>query len=667
MRTYKDITDILLRVPENSIFLTSEDFSILSKYKDYLSGVVRDELLAELYCRCFLYGNNIESHVKELLISISSEEEFNDIRSKLLKVSKRNSNSELFYEVIEDFSCSDSLKNSIKNHIIPFFKCDGIIPVVYGETAIPLPFTLQPLPTHDRHKLIIEDSAGNPIPEWQNHLSKLEGFNITGWKIIITVRFSADMPVPTGDSLRLPVLIAIRRKEGKLNFPPLSVIFTGTFDVHGNLAEVTGIIKKASLAEKMNNALFFYPSCSEKTSMDCAVELDKYLPINSVEKKIKDGLVEKGLDRMNWREAKQKLNQLNYDVQYRVISLADYVLPLLDNLESVFRIENKDECLLTLLSLRGAVFCHIGRTEESLSLNRQCLDLAKKTNQFYEYGKILAHQIVNYTDFGMFDDAVRRAEELYAFIENSILPLTQKEDLQMRYYGSLGQVYLFRLLSEGNSEYSRESLKCFNTALIHAENNESVKEYVQDLNYIHLWYAVNAFGTPEEEAAYDNAYNAALTSGAKERNLGYLFRQKAYGAYRDLLLYGNIYEGTLSLPNYDHAEKYTYALTLKYKAALSAAAGDFPKAVDLFRNSLNCLSSKDNQLLYLINMTTAVQAWNSLKDTGFGDFAEECFRQAYEFFSYEDILKTYKFAGEWKVYLKKRGEGKENPQLKYLY
>jgi hypothetical protein len=66
-------------------------------------------------------------------------------------------------------------------------------------------------------------------------------------------------------------------------------------------------------------------------------------------------------------------------------------------------------------------------------------------------------------------------------------------------------------------------------------------------------------------------------------------------------------------------------------------------------------------------MTTAVQAWNSLKDTGFGDFAEECFRQAYEFFSYEDILKTYKFAGEWKVYLKKRGEGKENPQLKYLY
>ncbi len=655
----KELNKLINKHSSNIITVSDNDLEfLLGNYYD-LTDSVQALVLAEILTRYWLYSGNYNLNFHNI-ISQKQIKDFFEITQSYRKHSQEKlaKNIELPFSNLTNKKLISSLDK--------YLTCDGIIPVVFDGLAYAIPFKL--VKNGNLDKLIVSDIKNHKIENWSNYINELKSFGITNWKIQLFIEENDDIPFE-GHSLELPVLMAIEKKESKFEYPPLEVLATGSFAFAGKLSNVEGIEAKLELSKKINPQLFFIPEQDKKIEDTIAISTN-FSDIETIDF-IKNKLIENGLSKLTWREAKTKLAQLDNDVHFGIISLEKSAIPQIERYERIFEEENKIEQLLISKALKAAVYCHLGKTDEAFKLNNECLTLANKSGEYKIYINCATRQIVNLTDLGNFKEAFKQAE----FIEKIITENKIKDpDILMKFNGTFGQALLYNNLS---NTIPQKTLGYFQKAANLADNqagnlakNLKQSNICQDLNYIHLYHTISNFNSEQEINAYKTAKSAIfkLLPEQQKRNFGYLYRQKAFGAYRDYLNNGNIYDDDLQLPSHENAEGWTLAMTLKYTGALKVAQGKLSDAKSDFENGFIALC-KDGEfpLLTLLKMTIKVQAWSSLKDTEFAEFANKCYDEALHFFSNDEILNIYHFAKDWKEYLENKGKSMRNPQLNFQY
>lgn len=668
MEKFRTLVESINKKPLNTLLFIDHHLIFLFENFDFLTLSVQNAVLAETLFRYWLYKTRCGEALLGQLKKYVNPKDI-DVFWEETKPVRFNCQMGLSQEDKKILPFQKELREQVNKRLDSFITCDGIIPVVvdHSEAAIPIPFKLKHHNFNSTEHLLVSDIKKHKVINWTEALKDLSDFGISGWEISLNIDNHDNDLNLTGYSLELPVLMAIERKEGRASFPPLDVLLTGSFSSGGKITTVSGIKNKTKLASLLNVKVFFTPPQTEKVDFYPCYPIPANFSLPEVKEHIKEELIKQGLDNLTWREAEKRLHDLEHEVHYGTLSLTNSALPRLDKYETVFKEESKIEELLKAKALRAVIYCHTGRTKEAQVLNQECLKKAHEAGKIKEYGRFLIQQLVNFTDLGEFDKLVKMGPGILPMLQQANLSEKKKTDLFMRYYGTMGQVYAYASLINKNSEKKKTALEFFYTAVDYAEKHAEENELSHDLNYVHLWHALFDFNSNAEQKAYDKALTQAKRSPEKSRYLGYLYRQKAFGAYRDFLINRSIYVEELSLPAPHHAGGWTLAVSLKYTGTLKAAQGNINEAHADFQNACQNLDNQENVLLFLLGMTCAVQAWNSLKNTEFADFAEECYQKALAFFSDPKILETYIFARDWKEYLVKRGENVENPQLKYPY
>ena len=660
MTKLSKLLDVIDRYPVNTILFSDDDLlSVLDVYRDILPST-RDVALAEALCRCWLYKDKLPSSISDVLNDIVPEAGGRFPQKP----------PEDFIETEEMPGISHGALKELKGKIQAIREADGVVPVVVSDSdvAIPLPFKLsRKNVNHDR--ISICDINGKPIDEWVEAAEKVGKDWVYEWRMDVCIDMNGgegEERFLGGDSFVLPLLMAItfRIKGVGALFP--KAMFTGSI-VNGGVRPVDGGLKKVELAERLACDAFFIPEGSESRGSGCVYPV----PVGSARASvgfIEDRLTCLGLYSISWRDAVRQMGKLKEELFSGNISIKDHALPKMELFESVFRENNRYLELIEALSLKAALLCHVGQAHDAFHLNEEVQLLAEKHKHIKASIELRIRQIVNFTDLGYFENAESVEAVLLKMITCSELDERDKNDLYMRFYGSYGQLFAYSALRTPGAKLKKKSLEYFKEALRCAEKHCDERECIHDLNYIHLWYALFDFGSSEEIEAFDRARAAAEKSDAALRNLGYLYRQKAFGAYRTLLETGECFAGRLVEPSESHAGGWTLAMTLKYKAALAAAEGDMDSAYRKFNRSMSLLADEDNTFLHFLGMTSAAQAWASLRNSEYDAFADECHGNGLSFFSNPQILEIYAFSAEWKSFLEGDGaSGSELPQLKFSY
>ena len=142
---------------------------------------------------------------------------------------------------------------SLLSKLEKFSRTDGFIPLILPSRtgSAFLPFYLEP-----SEKGCLTDLHGNEIPEWSGYIKQLTRS--------FRVRIEADIEDGpfTGNSLMLPVQIAIWRKEKSEFFPQydiLRLLSTGAFNESGVLASVEVIPKLNAARNSFSGYIFCIP------------------------------------------------------------------------------------------------------------------------------------------------------------------------------------------------------------------------------------------------------------------------------------------------------------------------------------------------------------------------------------------------------------------------
>ena len=660
---FSTLIDICYRFPESICLFSADELLFLSENRKYIDDKTVDNLDAEILFRNWLYQDNsfpsisnyAQKHFEELVLFFSHINSLSDFDS--------SSDSSLV-------NIEKLVHARIKKHL----RSDGIIPVVRSGIAFPLSFSL--LKSADNKAAVI-DANNIEHTEWTKSLNAIPSDLFKPWtvKLECSLLEQRDQPdncefYPIGNSFHLPVFLAILNRLGIISFQTREIIATGSLE-KGILSRVDGIKPKAKMAKEAGAKLFIAPKQSEKVPGICELSLNA--SINDIQAEFPRILDEKGHSILDWRDCKDQIKKLDTDVHYGIVPLQKSALPRIERYEMVFRENGKDPELLDALMLKSLVFCETGRTAESIKLNSECRYLAEKNKSFYKYYRLAIEFIVNLTDIGDFHSAQYyilenlKIEEMKVKVQED----NNIHDLLMRLQGTLGQLYLYGVLAGTfEDDLMNESIECLQNSVKIAETHADKRyELCKDVNYVHLWYAINEFDSDKESQAYRNSLNAIArldSEDERQKNRAYLYRQKWYGAYRHFLLTGHIpdYEG-YGMPDERNAEGWTLSMVLKYKATFLAARNNLDEARELFERSISILDKPGNPLLNLLGTTSSVQAWESLKASKHKKYAIQCKNRAQNFFSRKDILEHYKFALDWRHYIS--GENKSNPQLKYQY
>jgi tetratricopeptide (TPR) repeat protein len=655
------LIDILYRFPASIPFLSEEELIHIYSNHIYIDEAAIRKIESEILYRYWLYKGYPTPELKKLSDPLLKEGD----SEALVKIESLAD--------LEDSKDIQSFDKELSDKIMMYLKSDGIIPVVRDKCAYPLCFTLIKSPDNTVKVL---DLHGTVHSSWTYSLNNIHLDIFSGW----TVKLNCSFPeatentlanfIPTGTSFHLPVLLAILNKTGQITFQSKDVISTGSLE-HGHLCQVDCVKEKAEMSKSLGVKLFLAPE--QYKPIEWVTPLKKDSTIGSVTSQIIKLLDASHLSILDWRHAVEHMRSLRNDVHYGIVPMESNALPRIERYEKTFRNESKTEELLDALMLKSVIFCHLGKTVDSMALNKECRAISHKNKSFYKYFRLGIEHIVNLTDTGDYPEAEKFLSTNLKLndIKVKIVDVLEKNDLLMRFYGTLGQLFLYGHISGYYGPALRnKSLRYFNNAAKLARDySEKPDEYCHDLNYMHLWHAINILGGPEEEIAYENSINSIsiLSSDeAKKKNRAYLYRQKWFGAYRNYLITGKFPDfSRYVLPDQKNAEGWTLSTTLKYKATLLAASGNFDEAKTLFEESIEILDNPNNPLLNLIGMTSAVQAWQSLRGTSKDNFARKCRKRAVDFFGMNKILDHYKFASSWKAYL--TGKIDKNPQINYQY
>lgn len=529
----------------------------------------------------------------------------------------------------------------------------GFIPVFGNRQAFFIPFHFTSGPT------AIADFAGNVIAGWQEPFSELFGAESECRCVVHCDQTGLPMPL-TGRSLMLPLYLAWLRHTGTLKYNPLRLVATGAVE-RGKLKAVETMEKAAAFANNFSGAYLFFPESATycpKDDHQIALPLIFISELKTIMPKYVEA---KGLVVPTLRDAMKRLEIIAGERE-RNYRYWEFLMSRLDNnMQAVKPLRVPKHYLLGLM-LKSSIFCHQGNTADALAVNREAQDFAKKHGFIRELRRLEVEEMVDLQDMENFTLIARQSEQLEQNIER-----LGDHDLQMRYYGTMGQAHCFGTLSGINGFDRNTAKEYFEKAIEHAyaldETPVSMKEnnIAHDLNNRFLWYALFAPETPECHCAGTDAEDhirceLADNKDEYEKNRRHLCRIKALSRYRLYLQDGiTRTEGLdrLLLPRDAH---WLAAVTGKYVGALEAAAGNTDKAKTIFHEHTRILRGASAPIMRFIQMTILAEAWRS---TGEAVYRGEAFEVL------ETVKENYPNSfGAWESFLNGKSEF---PGLKYWY
>lgn len=638
------------RQTENLIFFGIDDFRNALNQRTRFSETALARIISELLVR---YSRSFDEQIASLLLSVLSEKALGEFKSLIMCGAVYAYKGNYFSG---DLPLYERIFAILRDQIHYFtHKADGFIPV-YRKTrddSILIPFSFK---SRNKGPYVV-DLTGHEIPVWSHAVRSLQEVNDSGYAVELRCRLESDLANKAeGLSLQFPVLLGYWRKEKVIpSFPVHRLIVTGAIQ-DDLLSSVRILGKHKQIIGNYKESWFLCPendteiiNFSERTKVEI---LPQGLSIPELKEYCSDFIERKNLGRLGVKEILGNLKKLDPKVRKQKMNQWDGVI---DQLETYNRDIDPDaypQEHLQLLMLISAALCHKGATEEAKAMNAKAKDFARQIGCEEELLRLQIEEVVLFQDMEKFEAAQMLAEGV-----SSQLTVIKNHDLLMRFHGTLGQLYSYGALSKLSGFSKEEALSHFQRAIFHARQlPHREEEMAQDLNYRHLWYALFAPGTKEEEDNYQRALNYIqhdVPQAMKQKNQNFLIRQRGLAIYHRVLLGDTC--STLDPKNFyptANAEKWISALRGKYLGTWYAANGNFELALQEFDDGASNIKSTDNSIiLSFIGMTVLAQAYKSFRDNGLQDQAEIYRKRALEFFAANNNFEHYRNSIKWLDYL----------------
>lgn len=662
--TLINLLNSVQRHPENLIFFGVKEFSIALSHRNRFSETDVARLIAELLVR---YSRSFDTQIESILLSVISTKELGEFKALVACGSIYAYNGNYFSG---NSTLYERIFAILRKEFL-YFACeaDGLIPVCCQarNDAILIPFSF--IPRKKDHYVV--DLQENEIAEWSQAVKSLQDIVDRGWAV--QLHFSLDHNLINnveGQSLQFPVLLGYWRKAKLVpSFPVQRLIATGAIQ--------TGTLSAVKISGKHNHVISDYKDawflCPENDTeiidfserVKVAI-LPQGLSIPELKEYCSAFIEQKNLGRLGVKEILDKLRKLDTEVRKQEMNQWHRVIDLLEIYSQHIDPDAYPQEHLQLLMLISAALCHKGATNEAKAMNAKAKEFAQLIGCDEDLIRLQIEEIVLFQDMEKFE-----AAQMLAAGVSSQLTVIKNHDLLMRFHGTLGQLFSYGELSGLPGFSKEEALRHFQRAIHHAgQLPHREEEMAQDLNYRHLWYALFAPGTKEEEDNYQRALTYIqdhVPQAMKEKNQNYLIRQRGLAIYRRVLLGDTC--STLGPKDFyptANAEKWMLALRGKYLGTWYAANGNFELALQEFDDGASKIKSNDDStILSFIGMTVLAQAYKSLRDSDQREQAEIYRRKALDYFAKNNDFKSYRNSEKWLNYLTSKNDA--FPGMEYWY
>ena len=610
---------------ENLIFLSVDRLiAVVSDATERFSEDCKRECLAELIVRWYLKP---ATEIETCLDSAFPANEWHSLKKikeqEIFAIPTVASLPQKLWSSADPFLARCEV--ATRKRLTELLETDGFIPVYSGDDAFFLPFRLV---ENDRLPLI-GDSAGIRIENWMDPYLALFGEN-PKYRCIVRCRQNPYLPPFAGRSLMLPLYLACQRKSGNLPaYNRLRLLSTGAVEI-GHLKAVETKEKQQALNLCFSNAFLFFPESSKIHSEELnSVPLNIAFDLDAILEEIRRQIEAKGLVVPTFREAKNRLEHLDYETRHTNQNRWEIMLARLETNMDAIKLsrDRSPESYLLCLMLKSAMYCHMGNTAEALKFNREAKEMAKSLHLEKQLRRLEIEELVDLQDVEDFNSI-----RLLSGILKDELERLEDDDLLMRYYGTMGLAHCYGFLS-GSPGFDKDAAKdCFMQALRHAQKLESEPDIAQDLNNSYLWYVLFDPASTDAALAYMRANdqierNLQPYPRSQKKNRYFLQCFKMQALYRRLLAGEKIsfvdYQAE-ELP--DEAFFWLQALVQKYLAAIAAANGEKGLAELYFSKASALLEQEiDDNIIAFIRMTILAEAYRSLEDQRFRQAALDSF------------------------------------------
>lgn len=630
------LQELIIKRPVN-VFLASED-----ELKAFVSDAgfngpyERSVALAELVVRwCLSANEELSKYLANILPDWNTFVQW--YLGEDWGVSRELPSETVKWRDPEDISgCEAKVRERLKL----LFQADGFIPVYDSYSADAdrawfIPFVLEA--TEDAASRVVYFD-GEEIPEWHEQAEvALKGGTPFCCRLLMQREPGLE---PSGDSLMLSLRLAAWRKLGRDSFPQYDifrVLATGAFDGNNRLKAVGVSRKLNKLKSTFCKAVLIAPDTpGEVDQKDRAIlRFDCGASEGELREKIQQFLERSQYASITWRYAIGRLSALNREVDVQTRGGWSEQADFLRRIQECVKVRNPD-AYLDFLRLYAVTLCHAGKTDESRQVNRAAYDFAMGCGEMGKALRLQVEAMVVAQDAGDLETILATADGFETEIEGYAGPKAEKNDLAMRYHGTMMQFHAWgetlgvpgcsKMESKRHADRACEIALRVSSAV--SARNKDLREIAesnvaQDLNYRHLWHALYEPETEAERDAYESALAqlSELGDRACRKNRDFLFRQKS-------LSYLNAWKRDGKLPSIeeldavlirdDKCEGWQIAANRTHLGALYAAQGRSYLAVGLFEEG-NARLSFDrcfDSVLGSIRFVLCAQAVSSLRAVG---------------------------------------------------
>ena len=638
----------LLRIavgqPENLALVTAKDLM------DLYRGETCDErcqgnCLAELYMRWFV-GDAEKLKTVEMFLQGATP---GGLPARLLGM-RMGQDMLREEEVREAFAaplwpCDDEAGRTVE-HLVRerlrslLVQVDGFVPVYDAtENGVGFFIAFEIIPRgNGRSSPFVVDASGRVVANWNKLACRILGDK---WMLRVLYRQSRDVPPLTGRSFLLPLLVAFWKKEGDVpNFHPWHLLFTGDVDAAGRTVPVKTEEKSAGVQAAFQHAVRLVapsdcPYGEETRGVD---PIPSGISGAQLLEVVRSRIEQLAKCRFTVAYARDRLPSLEHEIRQETASEWSKQIA---RVEAMLRILGRHVApreYLRLAMLRSAAYCHSGQTGAALRENARALAFAREKGMVYEALRLEIEQLVEFQDSQRFDEIARLVKSLSGRLGKAACGEAQRKDLLMRYHGTMGQIQMEEgLLGVGKGRAS-QAKKNLEKAHEYARALGSMGDQIQDLNYLHLWYAL--FDPENEELVELDREIGSLvplleSEGERCKNMAFFRRQRAVAAFMTWRRTGDVPLGWEELKAPPHgSETWLTASFMKMKGALAASAGNADVARNCFDVGNTAFPLKNwwaaegdvlscGPVFAQIRLALLVQACCSLEELGLHGEAED--------------------------------------------
>lgn len=683
----EEIDDAIARcAPENLIACRSKDLLEIAHDGYRYSDEVRIPCIAELFVRRTVFqSQSVEDAAIDALLTNGERCEFLS-RMSPLRINSYGEADRVGWTPMSEFS--KRCLRAVKAKCRLVYGADGFVPVCDTATreAMFIPFRFE---TPSGNDLVVRDIANQVTENWTDCWRELASDSPANehYDVVLSCSIEYFGAQTVGRSLMLPLLLAWKRKCGQLpQYDTLRLLVSGA--INDSALAAVEVEEKLDVARReMPNAYFVYPGMGTETVPRHEVRHPIGERISDIIVAVDKFVVEKGLANLDYRSAYCRLISMEAEVRGSAFGGWGAIVGRLSHLlEAIPEFRDGQNHLLGLMLL-SAAYCHAGDTASALQANRRALDYARSHGFEDRELRLEVEKLVCLQDVEAFADVIRLSEDLGSRIEEF-----GNADLQMRYYGTMGQAFAYSALTGLDSIANREkSLECFRRAVefayklfddaqqLSSEDANVLSragDVAQDLNYICLWHALfDGANLSDFDAMRDVALQHLQgecaripgSEGVVAKNDAFLRRITALASYR-ALLHGADAKDLLSNSRLrqqpDNARpSWITATSDKYIAAIKAAAGHVAEAEMLFQRAWDAVAESRDQIIAYIRFTVACEAVRSFRAVGCEDQSGRWFSLADEQWN-SQVFITFSSAKPFREFLDGVGVF---PGLKYWY